>query len=73
MSDGGRAEASSAAKRRRERRLRAAWRHVHLSVRMALAAEPLSSEECWACDARCPTGTDDSKGGSRPSVLHVRR
>ena len=29
---------SSAAKRRRERRLRAAWRHEQLSVRMALAA-----------------------------------
>ena len=38
MSDGGRAGTSSAAKRRRERRLRAAWRHEQLSVRMALAA-----------------------------------
>ena len=38
MSDGGRAGTSSAAKRRRETRLRAAWRHEQLSVRMALAA-----------------------------------
>ena len=38
MSDGGRDGTSSAAKRRRERRLRADWRHEQLSVRMALAA-----------------------------------
>ena len=38
MSGGGRAGTSSAAKRRRERRLRAAWRHERLGVRMALAA-----------------------------------
>ena len=38
MPDGGRAGTSSAAKQRRERRLRAAWRHEQLSVRMALAA-----------------------------------
>ena len=38
MSDGGRAGTSSAAKRRRERRLRAAWRHEQRSVRIALAA-----------------------------------
>ena len=38
MSDGGRAGDSSAAQRRRGRRLTAAWRHEQLSVRMALAA-----------------------------------
>ena len=38
MSDGGRDGTSSAAKRRRERRLRAARRHEQPSVRMALAA-----------------------------------
>ena len=38
MSDGGRAGTSSAAKRTRERHLRAAWRHEQLSVRMVLAA-----------------------------------
>ena len=47
MSDCGRAGTSSAAKRRRERRLRAAWRHEQLSVRMALAAaQHHSSPKC---------------------------
>ena len=38
MSDGDRAGASSAVKRRRDRRLSAAWRHEQVSVRMAVAA-----------------------------------
>ena len=38
MSDVDRAGAYSAAMRRRDRRLRAAWRHEQLSVRMAVAA-----------------------------------
>ena len=47
---------SSSAKRRKERRLRAPWRHEQLSVRMALAAAQHSrSEECCARDAQ--TGT----------------
>ena len=45
MSDGGRTGTSSAAKRRRERRLRAAWRHEQLSVRMALAAPKCAGPE----------------------------
>ena len=62
MADGDRA-VTSAAKRRRERRLRAAWKHEQLSVAMALAAATHHSAPRSEC--RVP---NDAIRGRRPPV-----
>ena len=68
MSDGGRAGASSTAQRRRERRLRAAWRHEQLSVRIALAAagDRRQPGQRQVCSTSVSTSTKHlPPGGSR--------
>ena len=71
MSDGGRAGTSSASKRRRERRLRAAWRHEQLSVRMALAAAQHSAPKCAGLESHeAPRGqTTASAARTRPEPI----
>ena len=72
MSDGGRAGASSAAMRRRDRRLTAAWRHEQLSVRMALAAaKHHSAPKCAGSEThKAPRGPTTGRAtGKRPAPL----
>ena len=76
MSDGGCAGTSSAAMRRRERRLRAALasRAAQRQDGPDCSPAPLRSEVCcWARDARSPTGTDDSQGSGRCAALLSRK
>ena len=54
-------DGAGAAKRRRERRLRAVLRHERQTVAMELAAALHHSRDGAACDELRPTGTDDSE------------
>ena len=71
MSDGGRAGTSSAAKRRRERRLRAAWRHEQLSVRMHEAPRGQTTARAAAGAQLFCLDLDEAPAGgsSRPDRL----
>ena len=65
-------ETFSAAKRRRERRLRAAWRHEQLSVRMALAAaQHHSAPKCAGPETHVALRgqTTAKAAGKRPAPL----
>ena len=68
-----RAGTSSAAKRRRERRLRAAWRHEQLSVKMALAAAQHHSAPKSAGPRRTKPHGDRRKPGQLGSDRRLWR